>query len=209
MTLKLNGSSSGSVSLDAPASGGDPVYKLPGADGTAGQVLQTDGSGNLSWVTPGISHATIFRQNTTTAISATTWTDVTGNWEVSDSSHNGTLGTAVSQSSGVFTFPQTGIWKADCQWTWTENGVLSYGISELRATVDNGSNWNASAKAYTDITNAGVQQYTTGSFSTLLDVTNTTNVKVKMTLYASHACEYVGNTDNDVTCIIFTRLGDT
>ena len=27
-------------------------YKFPLADGTAGQVLQTDGSGNLSWVTP-------------------------------------------------------------------------------------------------------------------------------------------------------------
>ena len=53
MTLKLNGSSSGSVALDAPTSttsGADITFKLPVADGTAGQVLQTDGSGNLSWV---------------------------------------------------------------------------------------------------------------------------------------------------------------
>ena len=53
MTLKLNGSSSGSVALDAPASttsGADITFKLPVADGTSGQVLQTDGSGNLSWV---------------------------------------------------------------------------------------------------------------------------------------------------------------
>ena len=54
MTLKLNGSTSGSVSLDAPASttgGADVTLKLPIADGSAGQVLSTDGSGNLSWVT--------------------------------------------------------------------------------------------------------------------------------------------------------------
>tara|TARA_B100000131_G_scaffold209656_1_gene201607 strand:+ start:118 stop:771 length:654 start_codon:yes stop_codon:yes gene_type:complete len=54
MTLKLNGSSSGSVSIDAPASttsGADITFKLPVADGTSGQVLSTDGSGNLSWVT--------------------------------------------------------------------------------------------------------------------------------------------------------------
>ncbi len=52
MTLKLNGSSSGSVSLDAPASttsGADITFKLPVADGTSGQVLQTDASGQLSF----------------------------------------------------------------------------------------------------------------------------------------------------------------
>ena len=27
-------------------------YTLPNVDGTAGQVLSTDGNGNLSWVTP-------------------------------------------------------------------------------------------------------------------------------------------------------------
>ena len=52
MTKKLNGSTAGSVSLDAPASttsSADIQFKLPVADGTAGQVLTTDGSGNLSW----------------------------------------------------------------------------------------------------------------------------------------------------------------
>ena len=52
MSIKLNGSTAGSVSLDAPASttsSADIQFKLPVADGTAGQVLTTDGSGNLSW----------------------------------------------------------------------------------------------------------------------------------------------------------------
>ena len=54
MTIKLNGSTAGSVALDAPASttgNADIAFKLPVADGSAGQVLKTDGSGNLSWVT--------------------------------------------------------------------------------------------------------------------------------------------------------------
>tara|TARA_B100000424_G_scaffold229811_1_gene191394 strand:- start:507 stop:1193 length:687 start_codon:yes stop_codon:yes gene_type:complete len=54
MTIKLNGSTAGSVALDAPASttgSADISFKLPVADGSAGQVLKTDGSGNLSWVT--------------------------------------------------------------------------------------------------------------------------------------------------------------
>ena len=52
MTLKLNGATSGSVALDAPnatTSGSDIVFKLPVADGSTGQVIKTDGSGNLSF----------------------------------------------------------------------------------------------------------------------------------------------------------------
>ena len=52
MTLKLNGSSSGSVSIDAPASttgGADVTLTLPVNDGDANQLLKTNGSGALSW----------------------------------------------------------------------------------------------------------------------------------------------------------------
>jgi hypothetical protein len=52
MTIKLNGSTAGSVSLDAPASttgNADINFKLPVADGTANQVMKTDGSGQLSF----------------------------------------------------------------------------------------------------------------------------------------------------------------
>tara|TARA_B100001113_G_scaffold26082_1_gene18967 strand:+ start:23 stop:691 length:669 start_codon:yes stop_codon:yes gene_type:complete len=50
MTLKLVGSTSGHTSIDAPASAGSNTLVLPPNNGTAGQVLQTDGNGNLTWV---------------------------------------------------------------------------------------------------------------------------------------------------------------
>ena len=56
MTLKLNGSTSGSVSIDAPASttgGADVAFKLPVADGTNGQVLTTNASGQLAFAAAG------------------------------------------------------------------------------------------------------------------------------------------------------------
>ena len=37
----------------AHTANGASTYTLPQTDGSAGQVLQTDGAGNLSWVTPG------------------------------------------------------------------------------------------------------------------------------------------------------------
>jgi len=54
--IKLNGSSSGSVALDAPASttgGADVTLTLPVNDGDANGILATNGSGALSWVKPG------------------------------------------------------------------------------------------------------------------------------------------------------------
>ena len=54
MSIKLNAQSGGSVALDAPTQttgNANLNFKLPVADGSAGQVLKTDGSGNLSWVT--------------------------------------------------------------------------------------------------------------------------------------------------------------
>lgn len=60
MTIKLNGSTAGSVALDAPASttgNADIAFKLPVADGSANQVIKTDGSGNLSFGAAGNANA--------------------------------------------------------------------------------------------------------------------------------------------------------
>jgi len=47
--LRLNGSTSGNVTLDAPAVSGNNTLVLPTGNGTSGQVLTTNGSGALSW----------------------------------------------------------------------------------------------------------------------------------------------------------------
>lgn len=66
-TLRLSGSSSGYVGLAPASAAGSTTYILPTADGTSGQVLKTDGSGVLSWITPsaGISTSS---PNTFTAL---------------------------------------------------------------------------------------------------------------------------------------------
>ena len=50
MTSKLNGSSSGYTAIDAPAAAGSNTLVLPPNNGSANQILQTDGNGNLTWV---------------------------------------------------------------------------------------------------------------------------------------------------------------
>ena len=51
MTLRLNGSTSGYVEIDAPATAGSNTLTLPDGGGSNGQYLQTNGSGGLSWQT--------------------------------------------------------------------------------------------------------------------------------------------------------------
>ena len=48
-TLILKGSSSGTVSLQAPSTSSSPIYTFPGAYPQDGQVLASDANGNLSW----------------------------------------------------------------------------------------------------------------------------------------------------------------
>mgnify|MGYP003318396702 CR=1 FL=1 len=55
MSIKLNAQSGGSVALDAPTQttgSADVTLKLPVADGSANQVIQTNGSGQLAFATP-------------------------------------------------------------------------------------------------------------------------------------------------------------
>jgi hypothetical protein len=53
MTLRLNGSTSGYTDLDAPATAGNNTLRLPGNNGSDGQVFGTDGAGNGAWVDRG------------------------------------------------------------------------------------------------------------------------------------------------------------
>ena len=57
MSIKLNAQSGGSVALDAPTQttgSADITLKLPVADGSANQVIATNGSGQLAFATPAL-----------------------------------------------------------------------------------------------------------------------------------------------------------
>lgn len=83
MSIKLKGSTAGSVALDAPAntspSGSDISFTLPIADGSSGQVLTTNGSGALSFANEGkILQVVQATKTDGFATSSTSYTDITG-----------------------------------------------------------------------------------------------------------------------------------
>ena len=103
----------------AHTANGASVYTLPTTDGSAGQVLQTNGSGVLSWVslpTPGITEADQWRYTADVTFGQYAANLVT-NWERNDTEFTkiGT-GMSVNTSNGHWTFPSTGIWLIQVHW---------------------------------------------------------------------------------------------
>ena len=52
MGIRLKGQTTGYVEIEAPATAADNTLKLPNGNGSSGQMITTDGSGNLSFTTP-------------------------------------------------------------------------------------------------------------------------------------------------------------
>lgn len=71
--LKLYGSTSGDVTVKAAAAAGTAtVFQLPASNGTAGQLLKTDGSGVTSWVSAAGTGDMLAANNLSDVASATT-----------------------------------------------------------------------------------------------------------------------------------------
>ena len=131
---------------------------------------------------------------------------LTANWERVDSTGFGYLGTGMSQSSGVFTFPSTGIYLV--KFHLHDQGGSSFLNSgaQIHVTTNNSS--------YTQVTEIkeGAPANDPGSMeaSYLLDVTDTSNVKVKFYFYhGDSGSTVIGNTNYNSTYVTFIRLGDT
>ena len=87
-SIKLKHSGGNSVSLNPPTSAptsSDVAFKLPNADGSANQLMKTDGSGNLSFFAPPafrafLGSAQVLASSTTTVISMASETFDTDNF---------------------------------------------------------------------------------------------------------------------------------
>ena len=100
--LNFTHSNGNKVKLTTPDTlAANTTFKLPGADGTAGQVLMTDGNGNLSFVDPPYSVYDKWVGASTTTGRQNPYT----NW-VRHSYTGVHIATGMSHSSGIFTFPK-------------------------------------------------------------------------------------------------------
>ena len=173
--------------------------------GASGDTITRASGVNANFA--GVKMADLWRQNTNTAINAATETVLASNWEQADTDGFGIIGSAMTQSSGIFTFPETGIYLVifNCQIHSPSQGA-TYAGSIIQATTDNSSYSNA-AESYNSIYHSNGYGIATAYHQ--FDVTSTSTHKMKFAASCEFASDVRGSTSLNKTCVQFIRLGDT
>ena len=130
-------------------------------------------------------------------------------WERSDSDSAGFVGTGVTENDGVFTFPSTGIYQIIGNLVVSRDAAENrYANFNLEVSTDGGSSDDIAAMGSGGF--GQVYQRDTCSLCFLLDVTNTSNVKVRFSATTNRSnVLFRGDTGANYSAVIFIRIGDT
>ena len=209
-TLQLNCSqNSHGIKLKSPPHSASASYTLtfPNNDGDANQFLQTNGSGVLSFAAAGgIAVAHQWRLTTSFTGEAI---PIASNWEQVDTDGYGGIGSVMSQSSGIFTFPETGIYYISFGVNSTLNGNDRAVGSFIQTTTDN-SSYSTASQGTTYINTPGSVAYATAFMDFMFDVTSVSTHKCRFGVSnVNSSTETNGSTAQNATYATFIRLGDT
>jgi hypothetical protein len=164
-------------------------------------TLQNNGSGLISGITM------VDQWRITTTINGDHG-DIVANLERNDTSGYGGIGTGMTESSGIFTFPSTGIYLVLVQGAWfSSSGAIGFMSVATKYTINN-STYATHSNIYDSASTTN--HYGATFSSNIFDVTDVANCKVKFTVISSSAnSRLMGITTAQETGFTFIRLGDT
>ena len=196
--IKLNAASGGgSFSLQAPSSSANNrVFTLPdSADATMATVN-------------GITEydAWVITSDFTTDASSPDYFN--SNWARQDLGNSlfEKIGTGMTESSGIFTFPSTGKYQINAEWSINANGVTDSNVLGSMYATHNNSSYTMIARASVSIAGSNIYNV---SAQSMVDVTDTSNIKIRLASDSSNGVIFEGQNGAMRTGIIFKRLGDT
>jgi len=131
-----------------------------------------------------------------------------GSWERQDNnSQNIKQGTGMTESSGVFTFPATGIWEIEFWTNISVDGSYNYNGFYIEYSTNSGGafsylngNWDSGG--------ASGKSIAVGATS-LLNVSDASTYRVQAKASGAGGGDYQGNTNVNYTYFVFKRLGDS
>jgi hypothetical protein len=211
-----------SLTLGGTISSSDSCYVL-----FLGQALQTvtpdantitnamiqDGTIAESKLASGVNTITMADQfRLTTSFVPSDGQDITSNWERADNPTSGFIGTGLTESSGIFTFPQTGIYEiqSTAYWQAPANNGSRYLTMYPRYSTDSGSNYGTYAYNYTFMNANNGVHYTFNVVTDFIDVTDSSTFRLKFFVESNGAaCTLGGSTNANLTHFVIKRIGDT
>ena len=172
-------------------------------------IVQSKLSGSF-----GITEADMFRITSNFSYTGAQGAVVlSSNWERVDSNSFDKIGTGITQSSGVFTFPSTGIYlitfNFHAEGSNTNNNRFI--VSGIEVSTD-GTAFNASGDAGTNAlgNTMGTDTRASGVIFHQFDVTNVSTHKVRFFVACNNNnVTFFGNTNQSFNYVNFIRLGDT
>ena len=168
-------------------------------------TLQNNGSALNFATVNGITEFDMWRL--TAGITSNT-DPIQSNLERVDDATFSKIGTGVSVSSGVWSFPSTGLWQVGhiVQITPTTNDTVAF---TQYTTANNGTAWDQVAQSNFKSGSGAVSSGKVTNW-TLVNCTNTSNVKVKFAVGSMDSGSAIGAaTDFNYTCFFFMRVGDS
>lgn len=170
------------------------VDNIQSSGGTA--ALSIDSSGRVTMANT--TQIDMWRLNASFGTNGAT---ITG-WEQPDSSWEATVGSSMSESSGIFTFPNTGLYRISGTFFLAlVSGDTSAAVL-LYVSTDSGSNYDIAAQC--------VESYgtnTSAAFQTLMNVTDASTFRVKLvTSGLNSGGNVVGNTAYNASSVMFERV---
>jgi len=156
--------------------------------------------------TGGITEADMFRLTAVT--NQNTDADITTNIERVDDATFSKIGTGMTESSGVFTFPSTGLYLIIVQlaiYSSDDGGAFVEG----EVSSDSGSSYDTTIRV--EFANgSGSAGKSTNIGQTFVNVTNSSNFRVKFkTISFNTTTSINGDTDKNISTFAFIKLGDS
>ena len=166
--------------------------------------------GDNAWVAPtsGLVEADQWRL---TANYTSTNGDITANLERNDTTGFALLGTGMTESSGIFSFPSTGYWLVAPTMGFEVAAGDNCGV-ETYFTVDHSTGPTWTKQGAQNIGNKGSPKVSQTQISAtyVVDVTNTTECKIKFTTESMASTSGIlGSTTELITWWTFIKLADT
>ena len=218
MALNINGTTGisgvdGSVS--APAVTGtdsNTGITFPSADtikfSTAGVERMAITNSGVSGITAGITMADSWRITSHYTMTGTNLIQqLTANWERSDTAAFTGIGSPMTESSGNFNFPQTGIYLVRFHMQAQATGG---GLQAIGAMIRFKKGASGSFTTQCQSQDSGTANYYGSAMAeAIIDVTDAANDQVAFVVQGTASRQILGNSDYARTGVIFIRLGDT
>ena len=197
-SIKLTGDTSGEITISAPAVAGTNTLTLPASTGT--MALTSD-------ISSGITMVDQWRLSADTNLSSNSF--VTSNWERNDNSGWSGIGTGLTESSGIFSFPATGIYLIDfkARVSCAANDKIANFV--LNITTNN-STYTEVVYASAGNAASGTNALGTASGHFIFDVTDVSTHKFRFeTISFASGTNLAGATGYQSTGFVVLKLGDT